>query len=165
MNYKVLSIIFIILFVVYGIVEWLFELVFYKEINYVNMVLFGAIAATLTTFLLHKTREIKTLRDVLKYKKESIALAKPLHPFQVERLKELLPLNHYILNTAKTTNSSIVFSAPKSLMDFGDIYTIKISSKELIISAKPKIAVNFTDTNNITNKRFQHIKAIVKTIL
>lgn len=129
------------------------------------MLLFGAVAAGFSTFILYKSREIQSVKDVLKYKKDIIPLAKPLHPFQVDRLIELLPYNKYILNESKTTKDIIVFSAPKTLLDFGDIYTIKIESNQLIITAKPKIAINFTDTNNITNQRFNHIKAIINTIL
>jgi hypothetical protein len=162
MRYKVPVAIFLLIFIIFGLGELLFGAIFYDELSYLRTIIFALIAACLLTYVLLKSGDVKTLSDVLKYKKKYITISKKVTQRGVFLITETLKLNNYIVNTSKTTATKISFTTKPHLLDVGDIYTIRFKEDNIIIKSRPKIVVNITDTNRITSRRVKQIEEIVK---
>lgn len=160
-KYKAPVTIFIFLFVLFSLVEFLFRVLFYDEVSYWKTVIFGAIASVLVSYMLLKTGDVKHVKDVIKYKRKVISVSEKLHGKNVYLLMGTLKLNGYIINSKKSNPDIIHLKSKSNLLDFGDIYTIRFLANSIVIKSRPRVAVNITDANRITSNRVKQIEKIV----
>ena len=163
-KYKTHVIVFVFLFVVFLLGEFIFKIVFYPETPYWKSIFFVAIAALMMLYVIFKRGEVNSLSDIIKYKNKRVKLNSKVSLHQVNLICETLKLNRYIINEKTSTPTKIKFKSKFNILDFGDILSISFSGKEAIIKSRPIAIVNITDPNRLTAKRIGQIEKIIHHI-
>lgn len=156
--------VFLFLFAVFLLGEFICKLIFYPEIPYWKSIVLVALAAGVMAFIIFKRGEVNSLSDIVKYKKKKLKLNQELNNHSKGLIKQTLTLNRYVVNEKKSNENNIYFSSKFHFLDFGDVFHLNFSNNEVTIKTRPKAIVNITDPNRITAKRMGQVEQIIHYI-